>query len=280
MDAYIIPEYRGNNLLFNNLSLLLSFDNFNYYSRKPTKAFIHILLKNDFAFELSPNFIVSYLNFIVDVADDIYKNPKIKRFYKKPDTPFPYQANLFDMDLCSVMFRDPVLDFIKYGDFFALTEPRKYDFKKYNCRKKLKRVSEKYIDEKFSIWENKAEEIEYFIQRKENELIEQFHVDNIVGSENELTDTFIKQLEEFNLSIADGFKIRMHIVDKLDSGELNEKSYYQRLLYLLCHFEVIDREISEFEETTEICPFCRYNLPDYARSCLKCGLHIKNIESG
>lgn len=125
MDAYIIPEYRGNNLFFETLYFLLTFDNFEFYPRKPTKAFINVLLKNDFAFKLTSNFVVSYFKFIVDANNEIYKNPKIKRFYKKPDDLFPYKANLFDMDLCSVMFRDPVLELVKYSDFFALTEPRK-----------------------------------------------------------------------------------------------------------------------------------------------------------
>lgn len=278
MDAYIIPEYRGNNLLFETLSFLLTFDNFEFYPRKPTKAFIKVLLKNDFAFELASNFVVSYFKFIVDVNSEIYKNPKIKRFYKKPDILFPYKANLFDMDLCSVMFRDPVLELVKYGDFFALTEPRKFDFKRYKCRKKLKRVSEKYIDEKFSIWENNGDEIDNFIQRKNDEIAEQFLVENMIGNEYELRDDFIQQLEKFNLSIDDGFKIRKHIVNKLESGELNEKSHYQRLLYLLSHFEVIDKEIKEFDESVEECPFCGNYILDFVRSCRVCGLHIREID--
>lgn len=78
----------------------------------------------------------------------------------------------------------------------------------------------------------------------------------MVGSEDKLCDDFIQHLEKFNLSIDDGFKIRKHLVNKLESSELNEKSYYQRLLYLLDHFEGIDKEIGEFDESVEECPFC------------------------
>lgn len=278
MDTYIIPEYRGNNLFFDNLSFLLIFDNFEYYPRKPTKAFINVLLKNDYAFELTSDFVVSYFKFIVDIDHEVYKNSKIKRFYKKPVGLFPYKANLFDMNLCSVMFRDPVLELVKYSDFFALTEPRKYDFKKYKCRKKLKRVTEKYIDDKFQIWDIKADEIEDFIQRKDNELAVEFSVENMIGSEDKLTESFTQKLKAFDLSMDDGFKIRNHVIGKIESGELNEKSYYQRVLYLLGDFEAIDKEIGEFDETVEVCSFCGQDIPDFARSCLKCGLHIREID--
>ncbi len=277
MEVYIIPEYRGNNLLFDRLLQLRLFDNYEFYPRKPTKAFINVLLKNDCAFKLSSNFVLSYFKFMVDVDTEVYKNPKIKRFYKKP-LGLPHKANLFDLDLCSVMFRDMELDLIKYSNFFALSEPRKYDLKKYKCRKKLKRVSEKYIDDKFSIWEHKVEEILDFIQRKGEEFAENLLPENVIGSEDKLNNDFICQLEEANLTIDDGFKIREHIVNKLDSGELNDKSYIQRFLYLLRHFEVINKEIGDFDESVEVCPFCGAEIPDFARSCLKCGLYIREID--
>ncbi len=278
VDAYIIPEYRGNNLFFNFLSILLAQDNFEFYPRKPTKAFINVLLKNDYAFKLTSDFVVSYIKFMIDANSDIYKNQKIKRFYKKPSLSMLYKSNLFDMNLCSAMVRDPNVDFIKYDNFFALSEPRKYDFKKHNCRKKLKRVTEKYIDDRVETWELNYEEIEDFIQRKDSEIANELLVENMIGSEDELCDDFINFLEESNLSIDDGFKIRNHVVDKLDSGELNEKSYIRRVAYLINHFEAIDKKIDDFDESVETCPFCGEKVKDYFRSCEGCGLHIREID--
>ena len=278
MDAYVIPEYRGNNLLLNHLRKFFKYDNFEFYPRKPTKAFINVLLKNDLAFKLSPNFILSYYKFIVDVNEDIYINPKIKRFYRDPNSIFPYKANLFDMDLCSVMFRDPVLELVRYDDFFALTEARKYDLKKYKCRKRLKKVSERYIDERFETWQNKSDEILDFIERKEEDIAKELSIENLIGTEDELMDDFIQELKACNLSIDDGFKIRKHVLDKIESGELNKKSYIQRAAYLLDNFQSIDKEIEDFDEDITECPFCQSPVPDFARSCLKCGLHIREID--
>ena len=279
MEAYIIPEYRGNNLFFKFLSNFVVQDNFEFYPRRPTRAFINVLLKNDYAFKLTSNFVVSYFKFMIDVGSDIYKNQKIKRFYKKPSLLKLYKANLFDMDLCSVMVRDPNVNFIKYDNFFALSEPRKYDFKKHNCRKKLKRVTEKYIDDRVETWELNYEEIEDFIQRKDSEFANELLVENMIGSEDKLSDSFINMLEKSNLSVDDGFKIRKHIVDKLDSGQLNEKSYIRRAAYLLNHFEAIDKKIDDFdEESIEKCPFCGEKVRDYFKSCEVCGLHIREID--
>ena len=278
MDAYIIPEYRGNNLFFDFLFHMLTHDNFEFYPRKPTKAFINVLLKNDYAFKLAPNLVVSYFKFMVDINFDIYKNQKIKRFYKNPTILMPYKANLFDMDLCSVMFRDPSVNFIKYDDFFALSEPRKYDLKKYKCRKKLKRVSKKYLIDKYDTWELNYEKIMDFLQRKDSEIASDLLVENMIGSEDKLTNKFINSLEQSDLSIDEGFKIRKHIVDKLDSGQLNEKSYIRRAAYLMKHFEAIDKKIDDFDESIKTCPFCGENIPTYLRSCERCGLHIREID--
>ena len=44
-------------------------------------------------------------------------------------------------------------------------------------------------------------EIDNFIQRKNDEIAEQFLVENMIGNEYELRNNFIQQLEKFNLSI-------------------------------------------------------------------------------
>lgn len=276
-EAYIIPEYRGNNLLFMHLSNLFLFDNLRYFPRKPTKAFVNVLLKNDYAIKLDSNLVVSYLKFIVDL-DEIYKNPKIKRFYKKPDVLIPYKANLFDLDLCTVLFLDPMGNVVKYGDFFALTEPRKYDFKKYKCRKKLKRVSEKFLDEKYALREFSDDKVNEFIDLKDSEWDELLEVENMIGTEDELVEDFVENLNVAGLTVDDGFRIRSHIVDGLNSGQLTGTSYFQRMVYLMNNFDEVDRTIDEIGDEPVECPFCGMFIPDFANSCMKCGLSIRDID--
>ena len=276
-EAYVIPEFRGNNLLFIHLFDMFMFDNVKHFPRKPTRAFVNVLLKNDYAIKLDSSLVVSYLKFVVDL-DEIYKNPKIKKFYKKPDMEIPYLANLFDMDLCSVMFGDPMNNVIRYADFFALAEPRKYDYKKYKCRKKLKRVSERFIDERYALWDLSEDKIEDFFELKEMEWDELLKVENILGTEDELVEDFIETLNQCGMTVDDGFRIRDHIVEGLESGQLTKTSYWQRICYLLDNFDEIDKEVGEFRDDDGFCPFCGFLIPHFVRSCPTCGMNIRDID--
>ena len=264
-------------MLFKELHQFPIYDNLEFYPIKPTKAFINVLLKNDYAFKLTPDFVVSYMKFLVDIKD-VYKNPRIKRFYKNSSYPFPYKANLFDMNLSSVMFRDPILEVVKYSDFFALIEPRKYDLRKYKLRKKLKKVSEKYIDDRYAVWNSSSRKIESFIERKEDEIDELLLVENMLGSAEELSDDFMSSLNENDLTPDDGFRIREHIVERLDCGELTERSYPQRVSYLLNHMENIDKQTEFYNESLDECPFCGGKITDSMRSCVSCGLSIRELD--
>ena len=84
-ECYIIPEYRGNNLLYNELFRFITTPNANFYLRNPNKALIKVLLKTGMAGKISDNLVVSYIKFVV-MIDTVYKNPKIKQFYKRTDS--------------------------------------------------------------------------------------------------------------------------------------------------------------------------------------------------
>lgn len=133
------------------------------------------------------------------------------------------------------MFRDSALEIVKYSDFLALTEPRKYDLKTYKCRKKLKNVSEKYIDDRYAVWKDSCEKILDFIEKTDEKIKQYIHVDNVIGTEEELNESFVELLNKQNLSVEDGFEIRRHVGDKIKSGELNDRSFFTRVKYLLEH---------------------------------------------
>ena len=276
-EAYVIPEFRGNNLFFSYLLNMFLFDNLKFFARRPTRAFVEVLLKNDYAFKLDSRMVVSYMKFIVS-PDEIYTNPKIKRFYRKDYEPLPYKANLFDLDLCATMFVDPACNLIRYANVFALAEPRKYDFKKHKCRKKLKKVSEKFLDERYDLWDANEDIIKEFALRQEREWDEFLSVENLIGSEDELIDDFIFSLESFGLTVDDGFRIRQHVLEGLKSGQLSKTSYWQRAVYLLDNFDDIDRTVDEIPEDPAECPFCGMPVLHFLKSCMRCGFSLRDID--
>lgn len=89
---------------------------------------------------------------------------------------------------------------------------------------------------------------------------------------------FKLSLENNNLTIDGGFKIRNHVIEKLDSEELTKTSYWQRIGYLLSNIDQIDKKIGDYDESIEECPFCGELISDSMRSCPTCGLSIREID--
>lgn len=273
-ECYIIPDFRGNNLLFNELFNLITTPNLTFYPRNPNKAFIKVLLKNDLAFKFSNNLIISYMKFVVDL-DTVYKNPKIKRFYKTPEIEdIPYKANIFDMELCSILFLDPILNFIKYTDVMALTLPRKSDLKKYKLRKKLKRVNESYLDNCYETREYCDDKILDYFDKIDHEIEDLISVEKNLGTSKELTSDFIEYLEENNLSKEDGFKIIEHINTNLENDELTIINCKRRMQYLV---ENIGSLNNVLDENSFNCPFCGAENLVFVESCETCGQKLRDM---
>lgn len=272
-ECYIIPEFRGRNLLYNELINLITTPNLTFYPRSPNKAFINVLLKNNLAFKFADDFAVSYMKFILDL-DTVYKNSKIKRFYKTPDVDIPYKANIFDLNLCSVFFLDPMLNLTKYSDVMVLTLPRKADLKKYKLRKKLKMVSEKYLDKCYDAREDAKERILDYFDDVENDIYELISVENNLGTSDELNPVFSEYLKNNDLSDEDGFRIIANINDALESNDLTIKNCKRRMHYLVENIDKIDGVSAEGDES---CPFCGADNFEFVDSCETCGQRLRDV---
>ncbi|WP_458454571.1 hypothetical protein [Methanobrevibacter sp.] len=271
-ECYIVPEYRGNDLLYNELFSLISSPNINIYLKNPNKALIKVLYKNGIASKISSNLYVSYIDFIVTI-DKLYTNPKIKKFYKRTDDKLTYKSDLFDMDLCSVLFLDPELEYVKYSDVFALTVPRKIDLKKYKLRNKLKRVNESYLIKCHDVHQENIDEILDFYDEVVEFIKEVISVDNALGTNEVLTPDFITYLAKNNLSQQNGFDIINHINRALDEGNLTPESCKRRMQYLVENIWAVDNVLKEHNDD---CPFCGKQNLYFIETCEFCGQKIKN----
>ena len=206
------------------------------------------------------------------MIDTVYKNPKIKQFYKRTDDKVPYKADLFDMDLCSVLFLDPVLEYVKFSDVFALTLPRKNDLKKYKLRKKLKRVNESYLDKIYDTHQESRDEVMEFSEDVERFIYETISVENVLGNSEELKPDFIKYLNDNDLTEEDGFKIINHINKALDEGHLIPESCHSRMQYLVGNIDALDNIL---DDESDDCPFCGSSNLDFIETCEFCGQIIR-----
>ena len=280
VDCYILPEHRGEKLLYKYLITLVSNTSYNIFSKKPNRNFMLALLSYGLAFKLTPDLVVSWIDFEISL-DDVYKNSKIKRLYKKVDEEYKNiscKADLFDLNINCTLFQDSNENVSKNSNTFVISEPRKYDLKKHNSRKKLKQVTVKYIENvDFAKDDNLDELIEYFNELN-MDLNKYYSVDNIIGSENELKEDFVELLNKNHLSFEDGFKIRKDIIKALDIGEIIPSSIKFRLEFLANHREYIGKVLDDYDEDMG-CPFCEDALKGAFYTCDNCGHKFESIRT-
>ena len=275
-EAYIIPKYRGHNLTFEIIKLLLLDENHEILIQRPNIAFIKILKKNNLCYKLNKDLYVSYIKFHID-SENIYLNSNIEEFYNKDFVDFPYKANVFDLKNSLSLFRDPKENIAKSDEFFICVQPRQSDLKKYNLYGNLKIIDEDFLIKRYDLWMINAVEITEFLENTKLNLLESIDVHTLIGSVDKLNDEFITKLDENNLSREEGFEIRKHIIKALYKNQISKNTIPLRISYLLKHIDKVGFEIGEFDENTVICPFCESDIPDNYNSCPTCGLHIREI---
>ena len=277
VDCYIKPEKRGNNLLYKALIKLISSTHYYIISKKPTRSFILALLHYGLAYKISENLIISWFDFEVK-ANDLYKNSKIKKLYKKIDenSDVSCHADLFDLECNSLIILDSDNLMSKNSAINIISEPRKYDLKKFNSRKKLKKVSVNYLE---NINDVKVENITDFLNFFNDlnfELNQYFTVDNIIGSEDKLNDDVVEFLNENHISLEDGFKIRQDIINALNDEEIINTFIKFRFEFLVSNREYIGKTIDK-KDNNNHCPFCEKGM-DIFYTCRICGHQFDSIK--
>ena len=268
-ECYILPEFRGKNLLISIIREFLKDDSFSFYIRRPNYSFIKFLLKHDLAFEVSNNLVSSSIKFVVR-ADEAYSNKFIKRIYKKvlSQKDLTYYAAAYHMDFCSVFFFDHIAGISKKPQTTVFVLPRKEDLKKHQARKKLNKLTIKGI-----------EKIQYNYAIN-NDKIDEFN--NKIKSDDVNNEDFLvygkngEVIVNDNLKPNDLIKIDKAINREGNMGNLTDKSSELRMDYLLENIDKIDKKINYKKlkgnaKHLAICPFCGNYCTNNDFYCAKCG---------
>lgn len=280
-EVYIMPEYRGKHLFFECLLQLFLTANMEIYARKPNLEFIKFLLGNGLAIQLTDNIVVSYIKFVVKAGDSIITK-KTNSIYQKIDNEYSdviYYSNNFNTDICSVFHSDKFVLVAKDDNTIVFSKPTHEDFKKYNLKKKYKKMTPKYV---YEVQYNRAirnDEIDKFIQDLDKQIQDFADIDNMVGTESQLNDNVVEFLKDCGLSMDDAFEIRKHLVRELKNKNITYKSKIIRFLYLADNFEDVDKNV-KLEKTTEStmdCPFCGEECYDFLETCPLCGQYIRGL---
>ena len=273
VDCYILPDARGNKLLYEYLIDIMADTCVRVFYRKPTVSFIQAINSYGLTYKIGGDLLFTWVDFIVTLKD-AYKNSKIKRLYKSLDeeneSNFSF-SRLFDLNFKCLLFKENMGLFSKDKDTFIIAEPRKYDIKKYSSRRKLKKVTVRYLDEiKQQMANNAADAFKYF-RNLDIKLSEHFTVDNMIGSDAELKDDVVSILKDNDLTLEDGFKIRQSIADAVESGDILNISIKDRFSFLIEKNEFIGKTVDDGEESFYKCPFCGEYKSAVLYSCIHCG---------
>lgn len=250
-ELYILKSHRGNNISVNIFLDFFALPNTIFCIRNPNQNMIKVLIKNNLAKKLSNNIIHSYFP-IISSTKEIYKNSRIKKFYKNPEKEDFVAGSFYDDELkCGIGISEDTFLARKEGTLI-LFEPRKDDLKKYNLRKKLKKVSPSFLyDEAVNIAEI-VEEADTFFDETHDRLVELNSIENQPIPPNLTKEDVLKNIEKIDMA-PECARIRLAYLsenpDKIN-GNLNMDLLPDKCPY--CENEVLP--------FYEVCPVCAYPL--------------------
>ena len=291
-ECYIMPEYRGHDILFDFIIHNISNPNYEFTIRRPNRAIMNLLLKYNLAFSLNKDIIISYIRLNVSFSEAV-TNKKTRKLYKAVTDEYKDEvisSSYYNLTLACVEFFDTTGYYTRDNYTLCISKPRVDDNRKYRLRRKFKEVSEKKLDKTALAISKHNTQIEEFRQQIDNQLNEIYSVDNVIGTSDKLNDNIIRILEANNLSINDGFNLREIIIEKLGNNEIFNSTIPDYFNFLVATYNVQkDEYIPEGVELQEkngikyydngfmdilICPECNCENQDYNRACSLCGYNL------
>lgn len=280
-DVYILPEHRSKGLFYQTLLNLLSQPNFRISFKNPSRKIINLLIKFEFAKKLENNLVISYIDFYVNYSNR-YVNKNIKEYYslfENEEQNKLIKSNFYDLNINSCVFFD-FENVIKFNDNPAFIEKARFqDSIVESYYLKLKNVDITYLEVLLQQFLNTEEEMENLSIKIENRINQYLNVDDILGTEHELTPVFTDILEQYHLTKKEGFQIRNSIIEALQRNEIIPKSIIIRTLYLMEHYYQKDMKVNKQtvlgNDLEEECPYCFTKNYNFSEVCKVCGYNIQ-----
>lgn len=231
VDCYILPEFRGKHLFFNELcTMILSSPNFGIL--KPTHDLVELLIEFAFAKKINDEIVVSGIDFYLDHLD-VHSN-KSPEFYEDELEP----SNFYDLSVCSTI--------LILGDEIIYHEPLFNDLTKFGERKEL---SEDYFNNIKKLFSVNQSEFENLIIELKNELPqENLGFDEIIGHGDSLTAYVQGMVDSDLISYDDAMKLKKQLKIEYDSGVVPEEYLDDRLCSIVFGGAPIYGDYNDFKK--------------------------------
>ncbi|OED30332.1 hypothetical protein [Methanosphaera sp. WGK6] len=144
-EAYIIPEYRGHNLLYELIEEHQNIAEIIFSIKSPNTSLMKVLLKNNLATNISDTIIFSTVHLDTEIGN-IYTNKNLKKLYKiKINTEFNegiVTSHYYTLETDSILFNDTEKIVAKHEDIPFISTPRSDDIRENKLRPKLKKLKQ------------------------------------------------------------------------------------------------------------------------------------------
>ena len=269
-EAYIIPDYRGNDIMYDEIIELVCIPNLYLYARRPNYTFVKMLESHGLTNLIEDKMVGCGIDLLAD-SHDVYTTPETESLYKLDEPCEDFYSNyVYDMDSKLVMISD-VWGVISINpDLVVIVKPRKSDLKRFNYNRIYERFTLEKLDDISLKLHRKNSIIENICGLIEEQLFAYCKIENIMKND--------KVIEFLHKNDLDPEGIKNHLKRAFKSVQLKDKYHMARIRYLAEHPEKIDEEVTGSPKYTKKgykCPLCQ-NYTKNFENCDYCGFDFEN----
>ncbi|WP_323735908.1 GNAT family N-acetyltransferase [Methanosphaera sp. ISO3-F5] len=265
VNVYIMPEYRGNSILYNELSKILKSD-IVFSVLEPNNLIIDLFIKYGFAEKLNEYLVASSIS--LDVKSENYIS-NTNDFILDDDS--FYGSNLYDTAISATLL---LIDISSPGsNIICYSKTLESDKVNYNAEKHRNNIQSHLKNVKEDMLENCDLFADILVDLKENLPKPEYDINELVGKPPELSEILKIALEEIGKERVK--EIQEQLIEEYDEGIVRNEALFKRLKFLLVEDEIIDEILLENDITEVSCPYCYspINLSDI--SCKICGYNLQ-----
>lgn len=231
VECYILPEFRGNRLFFNEIAKM-SFIGNGFHILQPTRNIVELLLDYAYAKKVTDDIVVSAIDFYFD--DFYLKSDKRSSI----DSDELDASHFYDLSICSTISVED--DEVFYHDLLE------NDLRNYGPRKEL---NEDYFDSIKELFEKNEDEYYSLVDELVDELPkENLGYDDIIGQGEGLSLYMQGMVDNDMLSYEDAINIKETLKSEYESGEITEDELDDRLFFLLSSNEDMAEDYNDFKD--------------------------------
>ena len=214
-ECYILPEFRGKQIFFNEICKMI-FSAPEFGILQPTRNVVELLIDYSFAKKVSDDIVVSGIDFYFNDLD-AKSNKREEISHELP------LSNYYDLGICSTILVD--VGEVIYHDMLE------NDLGKYGVRKEL--TEDYFKDTAELFFKNQNEFKKIILELKEELPQEKWGYDVIVG-EGEGVSEFMQGIVDNEVVSYDrALEIKQQLITEYESGEITDDDIDERLTALL-----------------------------------------------